>query len=66
MSPNFPATPAADDPDIVATVRTALAERVRAAMQAGIPARRIALDPGIGFGKTMADNWRLSVAGRGD
>jgi dihydropteroate synthase len=59
-SANYPTTPAADDPDIVATVRKVMAERVRAAMQAGIPAKRIALDPGIGFGKTMADNWRLA------
>jgi len=60
MSPGFPATPAVDDPDIVVTVRADLAKRITAAKWAGIPAERVAVDPGIGFGKTMADNWRLA------
>jgi dihydropteroate synthase len=61
ISPNYPAPADADDPDIVATVRDYLAGRAAAALRAGIPAARLALDPGIGFGKTMADNWRLAT-----
>jgi dihydropteroate synthase len=61
ISPGYPATPAADDADIVGTVRGYLESRARAAMAAGIAPERIALDPGIGFGKTMADNWRLAL-----
>ncbi len=34
----------------------ALAERVAACLDAGIPRARIAVDPGIGFGKTMLHN----------
>lgn len=36
-----------------------LAERVEAAVAAGIPRQRIAVDPGIGFGKTVAHNLAL-------
>ena len=36
-----------------------LAERAEAAVAAGIPRERIALDPGIGFGKTLAHNLAL-------
>jgi dihydropteroate synthase len=61
ISPNYPATPAADDPDILATVRTYLHDRLQAALAAGIPSTHIALDPGIGFGKTMPDNWTLAL-----
>jgi len=61
MSPNYPATPESDDRDIVATVRAYLAGRAAAAMRVGIAPERIALDPGVGFGKTMADNWRLAL-----
>src|SRR5207253_300515 len=61
MSPNYPATPEHDDRDIVDTVRAYLAARAAAALQAGIRRERMALDPGVGFGKTMADNWRLAL-----
>lgn len=61
MSPGYPVTPAADDADVVGTVRAYLEGRARAAMAAGIAAERIAVDPGIGFGKTMGDNWRLAL-----
>jgi dihydropteroate synthase len=60
-TPGYPATPAADDPDIFATVRAYLECRAQAAVAAGIPPERIAVDPGLGFGKTMADNWRLAL-----
>jgi dihydropteroate synthase len=61
ISPGYPATPTMDDADIVGTVWGYLEGRARAAMAAGIAPEWIALDPGIGFGKTMADNWRLAL-----
>jgi dihydropteroate synthase len=51
-----------DDPryeDVVAEVEAFLAERLRAAVGAGIAEERIWLDPGIGFGKTAAHNMEL-------
>jgi dihydropteroate synthase len=45
--------------DIAAEVKRELAGRVAAAEAAGIQADAIALDPGIGFAKTAADNLRL-------
>lgn len=45
--------------DIVAAVRAHLLERVAAAEAAGIPRHRILLDPGLGFGKTVAQNLEL-------
>jgi dihydropteroate synthase len=45
--------------DVVAEVRAVLAARVAAAEQMGIPRARIAIDPGIGFGKTLAHNLEL-------
>ena len=51
-----------DDPrydDVVGEVEAFLAERAEAAVAAGIPRERIALDPGIGFGKTLEHNLAL-------
>jgi dihydropteroate synthase len=45
--------------DIVAAVKAHLQERVQAARAAGIPPYRIILDPGLGFGKTVAQNLEL-------
>lgn len=45
--------------DVVAEVSDHLAQRVAAARAAGIAADRIAIDPGIGFGKTVEHNLRL-------
>lgn len=45
--------------DVVAEVRTYLAERVEAAIFAGVAADRIAIDPGIGFGKSLDHNLAL-------
>ncbi|MEQ8807114.1 MAG: dihydropteroate synthase [Rhodospirillales bacterium] len=45
--------------DVVAEVRAGLLARVRACREAGIAAQDIALDPGIGFGKTVAHNLLL-------
>jgi len=51
--------------DVVATVRDYLAERVAAARAAGVLPEALAVDPGIGFGKTVAHNLQLlaNVAG---
>jgi dihydropteroate synthase len=51
-----------DDPryeDVVADVKAFLAERLEAAVAAGIAEERVWLDPGIGFGKTGAHNMEL-------
>lgn len=45
--------------DVVAEVRDYLLARAATARAAGIPAQRIALDPGIGFGKNRAHNLAL-------
>ncbi len=45
--------------DVVDEVRAFLEARVAVAIAAGIPAQRIQLDPGIGFGKTTAHNLQL-------
>jgi dihydropteroate synthase len=45
--------------DVVAEVRDFLAERLAAAVAAGVEESRIWLDPGIGFGKTVAHNLEL-------
>jgi dihydropteroate synthase len=45
--------------DVVDEVRAFLEERLEFAVAAGIPEQRIMLDPGIGFGKTLAHNLEL-------
>lgn len=58
------ATPATmqDDPrydDVLLDVYEALAKRLAVAEAAGIPRDRLAVDPGIGFGKTLEHNLAL-------
>jgi dihydropteroate synthase len=51
-----------DDPrygDVVEDVKAFLAERLEAAVSAGIDEERVWLDPGIGFGKTAEHNMEL-------
>lgn len=51
-----------DDPsygDVVDEIKAFLAERVEAAVAAGVVEDRIWLDPGIGFGKTLEHNLEL-------
>jgi dihydropteroate synthase len=51
-----------DDPrydDVVADVRAFLEERLAFAVTQGIAEERVALDPGIGFGKTVEHNLEL-------
>ncbi|MDR1928126.1 MAG: dihydropteroate synthase, partial [Oscillospiraceae bacterium] len=46
-------------PDVVCAVRTALEEMADAALRLGLKKEQICLDPGIGFGKSQADNLLL-------
>jgi dihydropteroate synthase len=51
-----------DDPryeDVVSEVKAFLEERLAVAVGAGIPEDHVCLDPGIGFGKTVAHNVEL-------
>jgi dihydropteroate synthase len=45
--------------DVVATVAAFLKERAEAAISRGIPRQGIVVDPGVGFGKTVAQNLEL-------
>jgi len=57
-----------DDPrygDVVAEVRAFLAGRLEAARRGGVAADHVALDPGFGFGKTLAHNLALLAATEG-
>ena len=47
--------------DVVAEVRAELAERVAAAVEAGVDPGRLIIDPGIGFAKNAEHNWALSA-----
>jgi dihydropteroate synthase len=51
-----------DDPrydDVVSEVKAFLEERLAFAVAEGVPEERVELDPGIGFGKTVAHNLEL-------
>ncbi|MCL2736593.1 MAG: dihydropteroate synthase [Propionibacteriaceae bacterium] len=45
--------------DVVPEVCAELTKRAYAAMEAGIAPEQLILDPGVGFGKTAAQNWEL-------
>jgi dihydropteroate synthase len=45
--------------DVVSEVAAFLEERLASAVRAGIPEERVCLDPGIGFGKTVEQNFEL-------
>ena len=45
--------------DVVSDVKAFLEERLRFAVAEGVPEERVWLDPGIGFGKTVAHNLEL-------
>lgn len=51
--------------DVAAEVRDFLRARTEAAVEAGVDRRAVAVDPGIGFGKTAEHNLRL-LAGLGE
>ena len=48
--------------DVVAEVSAFLRERVEALLAAGIDPRRLCIDPGFGFGKTVEQNYALLKA----
>ncbi len=48
-----------DYADVVAEVGAYLAERAQALQQAGVARSRISIDPGFGFGKSVAHNYAL-------
>jgi dihydropteroate synthase len=48
--------------DVVADVRTELLARADAAVDAGVDAASLVLDPGLGFAKTAEHNWALLAA----
>jgi dihydropteroate synthase len=50
---------APDYEDVVAEVHSFLAQRLFACEMSGIPKKRLLVDPGFGFGKTLAHNLRL-------
>lgn len=45
--------------DVAADVKQFLSERCQALIQAGVQPERIVIDPGFGFGKTVAQNFEL-------
>ena len=45
--------------DVASEVAACLEERLRFAVDAGIAEDRVCLDPGIGFGKTVGQNFEL-------
>ncbi len=47
--------------DVVSAVRSWLTARAGAAEEAGVAPDAICLDPGLGFGKSVAQNWQLIV-----
>ncbi|WP_460545261.1 dihydropteroate synthase [Glycomyces halotolerans] len=47
--------------NVVADVKAELEDRVEAALESGVEADRIVIDPGLGFAKTAEHNWRLSA-----
>lgn len=49
----------ADYTDVARDVTAELADRLREAERVGIDPARVVLDPGIGFGKTAAQNWAM-------
>jgi dihydropteroate synthase len=48
-----------DYADVASEVAAFLEERLRFAVAAGVDEQRICLDPGIGFGKTVEQNFEL-------
>ena len=57
-SRGLPTQDDAPEGDVVSEVKAHLTERVAAARAAGIG--EVWVDPGLGFGKSAADNWRLT------
>ncbi|WP_100448243.1 dihydropteroate synthase [Glycomyces xiaoerkulensis] len=47
--------------NVVADVKAELEDRVEAALESGVDASRLVIDPGLGFAKSPEHNWRLSA-----
>ena len=54
-------SPPAYDGDVVTSVHDWLMARVQAATEAGVADDAICIDPGLGFGKDVPQNWELIV-----
>ena len=55
----WPTLPALAPDQVVPLVLTGLKARLEAAIAAGIPHNKIALDPGLGFGKRLDENYAI-------
>ncbi len=55
----WPTLPPLAPQAVVPLVLTELAQRVKAAIAAGIPSNKLVLDPGFGFGKRLDENYPL-------
>ncbi|MDP6600836.1 MAG: dihydropteroate synthase [Phycisphaerales bacterium] len=59
FSTDYAEEPQCAGDDIVQTVQRFLEGRVAAAVEAGMSRECIAIDPGLGFGKSVRQNWEL-------
>jgi dihydropteroate synthase len=48
-----------DSGDVVEAIREFLTESIRTVRKAGVPENSIAIDPGLGFGKSYEENWEI-------
>lgn len=55
----WPALPPLAPDEVLPLVVAELAERLESALAAGIPRNKIVLDPGLGFGKRLDENYSL-------
>lgn len=58
-STQYAAPPDYGEPGVVEAVVRYLSERAAAAVRAGVSREAIVLDPGLGFGKSVEQNWEL-------
>jgi dihydropteroate synthase len=56
---DWPTLPPLTPDEVLPLVLTGLAQRVEAATSSGIPRNKIVIDPGIGFGKILDENYPL-------
>lgn len=59
-STQYPAPPDYAPEGVVERVRAFLETRAKAALSAGVPWAAIVIDPGLGFGKSVEQNWELA------
>lgn len=45
--------------DVIAVIRESFSRSIQLVREAGVSDRSIILDPGLGFGKTYAENWQI-------